>query len=371
MSPIAQGFSSAPDVTCVVVHTGQHDSAAMSRQFEQTLGVRVNHRIARGSGGFEGLASQVLPRLGAILRQEVPDLVVVLGDTDSALLGALEARRLGLPVAHVEAGLRSYNETSAEEVNRRILAQVARVHFAPTALNRQMLLAEHVDPARIFVVGNPVVDVIQAFAAQARRPAAPVDILFTAHRAQTVDDPESLATLVAVLHALGHQYRVLFPVHPRTRQRLEEFGLWETLRSSGAMFTEPLSYPELIGHLLAARCVVTDSGGLQEEAVTLGRPVLVLRRTTPRWEGVLGGPIVLGSLDRARILATVDGWMHGNAPAPAPDLFGDGQAAARIVQICRDLVADGALSYTVPDLSYQSGPATLGFLRNQLGEAGA
>jgi UDP-N-acetylglucosamine 2-epimerase (non-hydrolysing) len=242
---------------------------------------------------------------------------------------------------HVEAGLRSFNELSMEETNRRMLAVLATVHLAPTELARTFLLQEGVDPRRVRVVGNPVLDAVR-LAGVGR---VPVDrrtgVLVTAHRATNVDDPARLATLVSVVEGLARRHGpVLFPVHPRTRDRLEAAGWWAGLAAvPGVRLVDPLGYLDLLQALAASRLVVTDSGGVQEEASYLGVPVVVMRSTTPRWEGVENGAAVLSGLDEDRVLAAAARYDEPLELARVAALrcpYGDGHAGDKVAAALAD-----------------------------------
>ncbi len=271
---------------------------------------------------------------------------MVLGDTYTAPLVAMASRRAGVGVVHVEAGLRSFNDVSMEESNRRMMASLATLHLAPTELARRFLLQEAVDPSRVRVVGNPVLDAVR-LEGVARVPIGRrAGVLVTAHRATNVDDPERLAVLVRLVEQLAARHGgVVFPVHPRTRDRLVTAGLWEGLASlahrdgdgsRGVHLVEPMGYGDLLRAMAASAFVVTDSGGIQEEASYLGVPVVVMRTTTPRWEGVQSGAAVLTGLDEARVLDAAAGFaspaeLARVAALPCP--YGDGRTAERVVEV--------------------------------------
>jgi UDP-N-acetylglucosamine 2-epimerase (non-hydrolysing) len=267
----------------------------------------------------------------------------------------MAARRAGVGVVHVEAGLRSFNELSMEETNRRMLAVLATVHLAPTELARTFLVQEGVDPRRVRVVGNPVLDAVR-LAGVGR---APLDrrtgVLVTAHRATNVDDPARLAVLVSVVEGLARRHGpVLFPVHPRTRDRLEAAGWWAGLAAvPGVRLVDPLGYEDLLRALAASRLVVTDSGGVQEEASYLGVPVVVMRSTTPRWEGVENGAAVLSGLDEDRVLAAAAQYDDPLELARVAALrcpYGDGHAGERVAAALADPVLRELLVPREPEL---------------------
>ena len=320
-----------------VVATGQHADPRMYADMFTGLGLAAD--VAWALEGDEAA------RVGALLANafrdvaaDRPDAVLVLGDTYTAPLVALAARRHGVGVVHLEAGLRSYNERSTEESNRRVLATLATLHLAPTELAARALVSEGVDAERIRVVGNSVLDAVRDSGVSAVPPAQRRGCLVTAHRATNVDDPDRLAELVEVLAHLGATHApVTFPVHPRTRARLLEHGLLDrVLETQGVDCLDPMPYRDLLQRLATSRVVVTDSGGLQEEASYLGVPVVVMRATTPRWEGVESGAAVLTGLDLGRVRAATDlltrpAEQERVARLPCP--YGDGATGRRVAEV--------------------------------------
>jgi UDP-N-acetylglucosamine 2-epimerase (non-hydrolysing) len=325
-------------VRCVA--TGQHVDAGMYAQVFADLGMAPD--VVWELGGTEGdRVAALLSRSFDEVETHRPDLVLVLGDTYTAPLFAMAARRHRVGVAHLEAGLRSFNETSMEESNRRMVAALATLHLAPTAMAAGFLADEGVPASRVRVVGNPVIDTLRLRGVQ----SVPVDqrrgVLVTAHRATNVDDPARLRELVLLVRSLGELHApVLFPLHPRTRARLSEHGLLaELAEAPGVRCTEPLPYPALLEALASSRVAVTDSGGLQEEASWFGVPVVVMRSTTPRWEGVRSGAAVLTGLSRDRAVTAVDALAEPAEQRRIADLpcpYGDGHTAARVVEVLDD-----------------------------------
>jgi UDP-N-acetylglucosamine 2-epimerase (non-hydrolysing) len=282
--------------------------------------------------------------------------VLLLGDTYTVPLFALAARRHRVPVVHLEAGLRSFNDESVEEGNRRAVAGLASFHLAPTALAANMLEAEGVPAERIAVVGNPVTDSLRRFGPRPVAPAARHGVVVTAHRATNVDDPARLQILVEMVTRLGAELGpVHFPLHPRTRDRLLGAGLLDPLSRAPGVFVEPpLRYGQMLEAVANARVVVTDSGGLQEEAAWFGVPVVVLRRSTPRWEGVLAGTSALTGLDAARALAATRSFMDPIAQrraAAAPSPYGDGHVGARVASVLSNPTTRALITVTEPDLT--------------------
>jgi UDP-N-acetylglucosamine 2-epimerase (non-hydrolysing) len=338
------------EVRCVA--TGQHADPSMYAEVFTGLGL-----VPDAAWALEGDEGQ---RVGALLAHAFtelattrPDAVLVLGDTYTAPLVAMAARRYGVGVIHLEAGLRSFNDTSMEESNRRMVAALATLHLAPTPLAARFLRDEGVAAERIRVVGNTVIDAVR----QTGVIRVPIEdrrgILVTAHRATNVDDPARLLELVELVAALGRSHGpVLFPLHPRTRTRLTDAGLLARLdEADGVRLVGPLPYAELLARLAASRVVVTDSGGLQEEASWLGVPVVVMRSTTPRWEGVEQGSARLTGLDRRAVAAAVADFWSDPAQQRVDALvcpYGDGRTAQRVATLLTDSVVRSLLTPREP-----------------------
>jgi len=327
-------------VRCIA--TGQHEDPRMYAEVFAGLGLEPD--AAWRLEGSEGdRVGSLLANAFRELDESQPDAVLVLGDTYTAPVMALAARRYGAGVIHLEAGLRSFNERSMEESNRRVVAALATLHLAPTRLAARFLREEGVPSARIRVVGNPVIDALRAAGVPRVAVAERRGVLVTAHRATNVDDPDRLRTLVDLVEDLGVAHGpVLFPLHPRTRTRLEAQHLLPRLAAMpGVRCTEPLPFSELLPALAASRVVVTDSGGLQEEASWFGIPTVIMRTTTPRWEGVELGAARLTGLDREQVRAAVaefwpDATQRRVDALPCP--YGDGRTAQRVATLLTDAV---------------------------------
>ena len=316
-----------------LVHTGQHYDDEMSRVFFEELGIPApDHELGIGSGTNTAQAARMLSALEPLLAEQRPDLVLVYGDTNSTLAGALSAAQAGIPVAHVEAGMRSFDRTMPEELNRVLTDHATELLFCSTVTAVGNLEREGVAGA-IHLVGDVMADVSLAFApiaAERSRVLAELSLepggylLVTAHRAGNVDDPERLERLVALVERLPQP--VVFPLHPRTAKRLDEAGLKERL-GRAATLVPPLGYLDFLQLTRHARAVLTDSGGVQKEAYLLETPCITLRDTTEWVETVAAGWNVLVDLDADAAVAALD------QPVPAgehPDLYGAGKAAARI-----------------------------------------
>jgi UDP-GlcNAc3NAcA epimerase len=319
----------------ILVHTGQHHDDSLSQVFFSELGLaRPERELGIAGASNTSQTARMLAALEPLLAELEPDAALVYGDTNSTLAGALAAAQARVPVVHVEAGMRSFDRTMPEELNRVLSDHVSELLLCASQNAAQNLRAESV-PGRIEVVGDVMVDVAvrwqPAASGDAQAPGAyglqPGSyLLLTAHRAGNVDDPERLRALVALVQALPAP--VLFPLHPRTRARLDSAGLLAELeRTDGLRLTQPLGYVEFSALLRNARAVVTDSGGVQKEAYLAGVPCVTLRANTEWVETVRAGWNTLVDLDADAALAA----LAHEPPAERPALYGDGHAAERCV----------------------------------------
>jgi len=318
----------------VLVHTGQHYDPELADLFFDELGVpRPDHALGVGAGSPVRQTALMLERLDVVLAEEAPDLVLVYGDTTTTLAGALAAAKRGVPLGHVEAGLRSFDRTMPEEQNRVVADHLSSLLFCPTEVAVANLAREGI-AAGVHLVGDVMLDASRMFApAAAARPgprALGLDpgryLLVTVHRAAATDSPEALRALVAVLEAVEEP--MVFPVHPRTRHRLEAAGLWERLGAHPPLrLSPPVGYLDFTALLTRARAVLTDSGGVQKEAFFHGVPCVTLRETTEWVETVEGGFNRLTGMDPGRVRAAL---ADLDMPAERPDYYGDGAAAERI-----------------------------------------
>jgi UDP-N-acetylglucosamine 2-epimerase (non-hydrolysing) len=337
-APVVAALESRSGFRSVLVHTGQHYDEQMSRVFLEELGVgEPAHMLGVGSGSHASQTARVMERLEPVLESEKPDVVLVPGDVNSTLAAALAAAKMGIPVGHIEAGLRSFDRTMPEELNRVVADQISEFLFthSPEALDN--LVREGQSEARVHMVGNTMIDTlaamrgaIEALDAPARHGLEPgTYVVVTLHRPALVDGP-LLADAMERLAELSRELPVFFPAHPRTRARLEALGFEA---GAGLRLTEPLGYLEFLGLLAGAAAALTDSGGIQEETTYLGIPCFTLRSNTERPVTCELGTNTLLGLDPARI-ADVPRLMEEQArrPASIPPLW-DGQAAPRIVDV--------------------------------------
>jgi UDP-N-acetylglucosamine 2-epimerase len=318
-----------------LLHTGQHYDDGLSAAFFRELELPPPDECLRaGSGTHAEQTARMLVGIEAAITRRRPDMVLVYGDTNSTLAGALAAAKLGVPVGHIEAGLRSRNRGMPEEINRIVTDALAEELFCPSESAVQNLEAEGRREG-VHFVGDVMADVLHAWLARGEsasgQPASPgcdaraPYVLVTIHRAQNTDDPERLGTL---LQALGRvTERALFPVHPRTRAALDRLG---HRPAAHVELVEPLSYTAMLSAVKQARLVLTDSGGVQKEAYWLGVPCVTLRDETEWPETVAAGWNTLVGADLERIVEAVQTF---SPPVERPPLYGDGHAAERIVEV--------------------------------------
>jgi len=319
----------------ILVHTGQHFDDELSAVFFAELGVPAPDRelgIALGSNSSQ--TARMLAALETVIDEVEPDAVLVYGDTNSTLAGALAGAQAGIPVAHVEAGMRSYDRTMPEELNRVLVDHASSLLLCSSPGAEANLRSEGVAGA-VEVVGDVMVDVALALQPRARGLRGVIEkygvgeqdfVLVTAHRAGNVDDPARLAQLVELLLAVPMP--VVLPLHPRTGERLRGSGLLARLEGAEHVrLAPPLGYLEFTALLVHARAVLTDSGGVQKEAYLAGTPCVTLRPSTEWTETVEQGWNVLVDLDREAMLAA----LARRLPSERPPLYGDGRAAERAV----------------------------------------
>lgn len=338
-SVVSRALRARPDVRELLVHTGQHYDDNLSQVFFDELAIpRPDYHLGAGSGSHGEQTARMLAGIERVLLDQRPDWTLVYGDTNSTLAGALAAAKLHVPVAHVEAGLRSFNRRMPEEINRVLTDHAADLLLAPTQTAVNLLRREGIEPARIKLVGDVMFDVARAFGERAAQTSAVLSrlgiaprsyLLATVHRPDNTDDPRRLTAIVRALQQIGQQTPVVMPLHPRTRKAIDSLGL----QPSGAFRTiDPVGYLDMAMLEQNARLVVTDSGGVQKEAYFYGAPCLTLRGETEWTELVERGGQRLHVPDDDVALANVVRQML-DQPRHTPDasLFGDGHAAEKIV----------------------------------------
>jgi UDP-GlcNAc3NAcA epimerase len=322
----------------VIVHTGQHFDFNMSQSFFDELAIPdPKHNLGIHGGGHGQMTGRMLEQLEAVMQEERPDQVLVYGDTNSTLAGALAAAKLHIPVCHVEAGLRSFNRLMPEEINRVVADSLATLLLCPTEVAVTNLGREGIESG-VHHVGDVMYDVALHFGEAARRKSAVLHalglkdrtfVLATCHRAENTDDQRRLKGIAQGLAAVSERIPVVLPLHPRTRAALGTTGirLPETVK-----VCDPLPFLDMLRLEMEAALIVTDSGGVQKEAYFYGKPCVTMREETEWVETVETGWNRLAGADHARIVAAVDAFLATDMPPRAP-IFGDGRAADRIVDV--------------------------------------
>ncbi len=338
IGPVIRALADA-GLAAPLVHTGQHYDEAMNGRFFADLGLpQPDVNLEVGSGSHARQTAEIMTRFEPVLDARSPDAVLVVGDVNSTIACALVAAKKGIRVAHVEAGLRSRDRSMPEEINRVLTDQLSDFLFTtePDALAN--LTAEGVDPARVFFVGNVMIDTLLANSGRAVPAAHTLAglggaaggyVLVTLHRPSNVDDAGALARLLGCLRRMAAALPVVFPAHPRTRARIEAAGL----DIAGLVLLPPQGYLEMLGLMRSARVVVTDSGGLQEETTALGVPCLTVRDNTERPVTITEGTNTLVGTDAAAILAAFDDVLATGGKAGRIPALWDGRAADRIARV--------------------------------------
>jgi UDP-N-acetylglucosamine 2-epimerase (non-hydrolysing) len=338
VAPVHRALASRA-VAQSIVHTGQHYDAVMSGSVFEELGLPApDVNLAVGSGSHAQQTGQVMVAVEEHLTKHRPDLLLVYGDVNSTMAATLAAAKLGIPVGHVEAGLRSGDRSMPEEINRLVTDRLSTLLFTPSKDGNENLLSEGTDPRAIRFVGNVMIDTLQRLLPRADgdeqlrhfellNGAGPTPfVLVTLHRPSNVDDAPTLARLMGALENIARSVPVVFPVHPRTRDRLDRFGI----AHQRTVLSDPLTYLPFLGLQRHAAVVVTDSGGIQEETTYLGIPCLTMRTNTERPVTVTVGTNQLMGTDTERmqqeVLAILDG---RGKKGRIPELW-DGHAAERI-----------------------------------------
>jgi UDP-N-acetylglucosamine 2-epimerase (non-hydrolysing) len=339
IAPLMWEIGRRAGIVPYLVHTGQHYDERMSKLFFEQLKIpRPDVDLGVGSGGHASQTAEIMKRFEPVVLEQRADAVVVVGDVNSTIACALTAVKLGVPVAHVEAGLRSFDRTMPEEINRILTDAISRWLFVTERSGVDNLRREGVTEERIHLVGNVMIDTLLACRELSRSSTILDDLrllgrpfgVLTLHRPANVDDPEVLKGILSAIDHLQRELPIVFPVHPRTRKALEGHDL---TAMPGLILTEPLGYLDFMKLLAEARLVLTDSGGIQEETTVLGVPCLTLRNNTERPITIDQGTNHLVGLDPQRILAAArKALAEPTHTSRIPDLW-DGRASARIVDV--------------------------------------
>jgi len=351
MAPLMEQFHAHPEVTALLVHTGQHYDNGLSGVFFRELGMpKPDINLEVGSASHAVQTAEIMKAFEPVLIEHEPDRVVVVGDVNSTIACALVAVKLGVKVAHVEAGLRSRDRSMPEEINRVLTDAISHDLFVTERDGIDNLHQEGIPDQRIHFVGNVMIDTLLKHREKAKASQILDQLglqrkgfaLLTMHRPSNVDDPATLKRLVDVVRKVAQRLPVIWPVHPRARSRLDAAGLWTTVEQTvGIRTSGTVGYLDFLALMDATAVMLTDSGGVQEETTVLGVPCVTMRENTERPVTISQGTNVLVGTDPQAILEAVDRALAGPAgPRRIPELW-DGHAAERIVQILTQAHASG------------------------------
>lgn len=333
LAPVLNAFR-AQGLVSQVLHTGQHYDFEMSELLFRNLNLpEPEYNLGIGSGSHAQQTGRMLGAIEEVLNRAAPALLLVYGDTNSTLAGALAASKLGIPVGHVEAGLRSFDRRMPEEINRIVADHLATYHFCPTVKAVELLKAEGIEG---LLTGDVMVDALQTFSQFASTCPCPAPfVLATIHRAENTDDPGRFHAIWEAFKAIAREIPVYFPIHPRTRSRyraiIEE-------ASHPVTVAPPAGYLDMLALIKGAEAVITDSGGVQKEAFLLRTPCLTVRGTTEWPETVEAGWNRLVEADSQAIYSACRDTRTQARPASSPQPFGDGAAAERIARFIKDVL---------------------------------
>jgi UDP-N-acetylglucosamine 2-epimerase (non-hydrolysing) len=345
IAPVLEACARRPRLASTLVHTVQHYDEKMSQLFFEELGIpRPDVDLEVGSGSQASQTALILQRIEPLLLERRPDLVLVVGDVNSTVACGLAAVKLGIPVAHVEAGLRSFDRSMPEEINRIVTDAISELLFVTEQSGVDNLAREGALPSKVHLVGNVMIDTLVKHRASASRS----DVLsrlslssrgfavLTLHRPANVDDKETFARLLEPIAELSRDVPVIFPVHPRTRAALDALaGGWPEAVKVRAI--EPLGYLDFLKLMSEARLVLTDSGGIQEETTILGVPCVTLRDNTERPVTLTHGTNILAGTEASGIRSAIRTALDRSGPAPPPPPLWDGHAAERIADVLERL----------------------------------
>jgi UDP-N-acetylglucosamine 2-epimerase (non-hydrolysing) len=348
IAPLMREMQRHPEIEPILVHTGQHYDEKLSDIFFRQMGIPAPHvNLDVGSGSHAAQTAEILKRIEPVLLERNPDLVLVVGDVNSTIAVSLAAVKLGIRVAHVEAGLRSFDRTMPEEINRVLTDAIADYLFVTEEDGVRHLLQEGRSRESIFLVGNVMIDSLRHFLTVAQQSKIGEELglqngagwrrfaVLTLHRPSNVDSTEKLGQLLGAIDAVAAEMPVIFPVHPRTQQRLTESGIHH---HAELRLIPPVGYLDFLCLLSKSALVLTDSGGIQEETTALGVPCLTLRENTERPITISEGTNVLVGTDPSKIIAAARDTLAGNNKAGRIPPLWDGQAARRIVEILLKVV---------------------------------
>lgn len=337
-----------PHLKVTLLHTGQHYDVAMNEQYFDALGIpSPDINLEVGSGSHAVQTAEVMCRFETAMGDDLPSAVLVVGDVNSTIACALVASKKGIPVIHVEAGLRSFDRAMPEEINRVLTDQISDLLFTTEPSAKDNLAREGIAAGRIHFVGNVMIDTLRNNLSRAIAPSTIAAdagragflegrkdfVVVTMHRPSNVDDQAILTALMETIVKISTEVPVIFPVHPRTKSMLEKFGLMKLLDSSNILLLPPMGYLEMLGLMKDAKLVLTDSGGIQEETTALGVPCITLRNNTERPITVEEGSNTIAGQDPEKIMAIFKDVMQTGGKAGRIPEYWDGHASDRIAAV--------------------------------------
>jgi len=341
-APLIAALDEKEGIQQLLIHTGQHYDKNMSEIFFEQLGIpKPDFNLEVGSGSHATQTAEIMVKFEEVAMAEKPDLLVVYGDVNSTIGTAIVAAKLGIPIAHMEAGLRSFDHGMPEEINRILTDRITDLYFTPSADGDENLIKEGVDPAKIHLVGNVMIDTLIRLLPSAEAPegitADEPYALVTLHRPSNVDRPEMLTEIMQSLNRISERIRILFPIHPRTRARMAEMNLMPA-NPERITLMDPVGYLQFIWLQKHAAVILTDSGGIQEESTYLQVPCLTLRPNTERPVTCeLGTNILIGE-DMQRFEKEAHAILDGGAkPGKIPPLW-DGKTGERTAEILAEFL---------------------------------
>ena len=341
IASLVKEFSKHPDITNILVHTGQHYDEKMSDSFFRELEIpEPDINLGIGSGSHAEQTGRIMIEFEKVLLNEKPDLVLVVGDVNSTLACALTSVKLGIKVAHIEAGLRSFDREMPEEINRILTDQISDYLFTTEKDAEKNLLNEGIAKSKIFFVGNLMIDTLlihKERASNLKKPDSNDYAILTLHRPSNVDDKETLSNILEIIRDIQSQIKIIWPMHPRTRNNLERFNLKEKLKEmKNVSISDPLTYLEFMNAVMNSKFVLTDSGGIQEETTVLNIPCITLRDNTERPVTIEQGTNYLAGSNKNSILEIIQKVLNGKAKQYRGIESWDGKAAGRIVSAIKN-----------------------------------
>ena len=342
IAPLIREARKYQNIKSILIHTGQHYDWEMSRVFFEELNIsEPEYNLNIGSGPHGWQTAKIIEKLEPILLKEKPDLVVVVGDVNSTLAGALVAAKLSIPAAHIEAGLRSFNKEMPEEINRLLTDHISKYLFATEPQAVKNLIEEGISKKSIFYVGNVMIDSLLRLKIKSKNlkfyekfNIKPKEYaVLTLHRPENVDNKKTFKEILEAIGKIQNKIKIIWPIHPRTRKQLEKFDFYRKIKKMNNLFlVKPLGYLEMLSLNIWAKFILTDSGGIQEETTATKIPCLTLRKNTERPITVVNGTNIVVGTNKEKIIAEAFKILNGNVKKGRIPKYWDGKASQRIIK---------------------------------------